>query len=281
LSETLVTDRGVLYYAVGEKYVREAISSAESLRRWMPKIATAIVTCGDIKAIAGSGVLDTVIQIDDAGFSFRDVKGLHRSPFERTIFLDTDTFVCGSLEDLFAILDHFDLAVAHDSVRLSPQLDAPHVPYQPAGVPSAFPEMNTGVVAYRNSVRVQAFFEEWRRLYCEQIASTTRPYHDQPAFTQALYRSDLRYATLTHEYNCRFNSGGHLASAVRILHGRHSDMDQVATELNATVGLRLFWYNRGSLFIHPAPNKIRTLLRLLRPDRMGALIRRHRDRYQS
>lgn len=36
------------------------------------------------------------------------------SPFEHTIFLDTDTFVCGDFSELFDLLDHFDIAMSHD-----------------------------------------------------------------------------------------------------------------------------------------------------------------------
>ncbi len=266
--------RGVLYYAVGEKYVREAIRSAESLRQWMPNIAIGIATGSLLESVPGANVFDEVVRIGDDGFSFHDVKGLHRTPFEQTIFLDTDTYVCRDIGDLFELLNHFDLAVAHDSVRFSPQLDSPYLAYVLPEVPAAFPEMNTGVVAFRNSEQVQAFFASWKQLYAEQCNGPIRPYHDQPAFTEALYRSKLRFTTLPHEYNCRFNSAGYLAYPARVLHGRHPDMPSVAEKLNAYSGPRIFWYNRGGLFVYPSRGGLRSTLSLMRPDRMFALLRR-------
>jgi len=40
------------------------------------------------------------------------------SPFNRTVFLDTDTQVCSEFFELFDLLDRFDLAVAHAPWRI-------------------------------------------------------------------------------------------------------------------------------------------------------------------
>ncbi len=40
------------------------------------------------------------------------------SPYEHTLFLDADTYICDNINELFDLLELFDLALAHDTFRL-------------------------------------------------------------------------------------------------------------------------------------------------------------------
>jgi hypothetical protein len=136
-----------------------------------------------------------------------------RSPFEKTLLLDTDTCVCADISGLFAVLDRFDLAMAHDRAYIH---DFP----ADTGVPDAFVEPNQGVVAFRRCDAVQRALQEALN-WTEKLRAQSGAYpYDQAPFRIALFHSHVRIATLPLEYNCRFASYGYLNGVVRILHGR-------------------------------------------------------------
>ena len=84
---------------------------------------------------------------------------MKNSPFAETLFLDTDTYVCGELSELFELLAQFDIAMTLDRRYYD---DFP----KDVGVPGSFCEFNRGVVAFRSSERMQAMLQaalEWAR----------------------------------------------------------------------------------------------------------------------
>src|SRR5215216_6245967 len=102
---------GIVYVATGKKYIEEATLSASSVKRWMPGVPITVFTD---QSSAGS-CFDTVVPVTSCGDGFKDkVLFMAQSPYDRTLFLDTDTYLCGSVQELFDLLGHFDLAMAHD-----------------------------------------------------------------------------------------------------------------------------------------------------------------------
>ena len=53
----------------------------------------------------------------------------------------------------------------------------------------------------------------------------------------------MRIATLTAEYNCRFPFPFFVCGTVKILHGRHPNLDDVAQKINSEKGLRVYKAN--------------------------------------
>ena len=112
-------------------------------------------------------------------------------------------------------------------------------------------------------------FENWlsfydqdvnaKRKWMEPASQELRLLHDQPALRKALYNSSLRMATLTPEYNCRFNMPGYVHGKVKILHGRHPDILGVAKVINGTVGQRLHILRLNALKIIDYSRKINPL----------------------
>ena len=71
-------------------------------------------------------LFEQVITIEDPQYSYVDkVNAMPLSPYNRTLFLDTDTYVYASLEHLFVLLDRFELAAAHDPWRYGYNLGCP------------------------------------------------------------------------------------------------------------------------------------------------------------
>jgi hypothetical protein len=221
---------GVLYVAIGLKYLEEAFVSLRSLRRYHPSIETAVVSDLPDKA---AEFFDICISLPDlpGGFGTK-VFALDHSPFERTVFLDTDTFVCGDISDLFVLLEKYDLAVAPDPARAVPYILV-------EGVPHAFPEPNTGVIAFNKSELVLGLFSLWKKYYSAQKYKVSG-WHDQPTFRRALYESAVSAVFLTPEYNARFIYPLFVAQEVKILHGRSDNLSAIAKTMNSRRWPRIY-----------------------------------------
>lgn len=229
---------GVIYVATGRKYIDEALQSMASLKAATPSVHVTLFSDEDVK----SPWFDELVRIEAAqerDETFRaaastlpmgminKVYYMARSPYDRTLFLDTDTYVVNDISDMFPLLERFDIAVTHAPHRSLKALKAPL-----AEVPASFPVLNTGVILFRRSERLSAFFSEWLRLYPDVKYAGC---NDQAPFREALYHSDLRVATLTPEYNYRFGKRLAINGVLKIIHGRHPNLPQVAKRADAIV----------------------------------------------
>lgn len=219
--------RGVIFVATGRKFADEAAASRESLRRHMPSLPVILWT--DAANDSLRAAFDEVRLVENPEHSFADkVAPLLESPFEKTLFLDTDTEVCEPLEDLFLMLDRFDVLAVHAPMRVTWP--------QPA-IPDGFVEVNSGVLVWRKNERTERVFRNWLMFYRAHKEATGQP-DDQPALRRALYESDVRLGILPAEYNFRTVLPGFAGRGpVRILHGR--DLKSVARRVNRYRGCRV------------------------------------------
>jgi hypothetical protein len=240
-------NQGVIYIATGRKYIDEALKSAASVKAANPSIHvtafsdaridsphidnTLIIDGASQRAPRPIAVVTDAKKIQAVGQSkgmLNKVYYMGRSPYERTLFLDSDTYVAGDIAHLFSVLDRFDIAVAHAPYR-SPRQPAERRRFYE--ISPAFVVMNTGVVLFKRSERSDAFFSEWLRLCQEEYNDC----NDQASFRTALYHSDLRIATLPPEYNYRFRKRLCINGSIKILHGRDPDLAAVARQADALV----------------------------------------------
>lgn len=219
---------GIVYIATGKKYIEEACKSAASLKNHMPKMPITIFSSEEIE----SSDFDRVVIIKNPKYGFYDkVANINKSPYDTTLFLDTDTWICHDFSEIFALLKNFDIATAHAPVRITYQIDE---------TPNSFPEMNTGVILFKKSPQINKLFDNWLTLFKEQMEQVVKPRHDQPAFREALFKSQLKVTTLTPEYNCRFIIPTFISGKVKILHGRCNDLSIVAKKINSKTTPRFF-----------------------------------------
>jgi hypothetical protein len=214
-----VADCGALYIVVGDGYEEAAVRSAQSLQRVMPDIPIAVATDGRI-----GGPFNHHVPLSETDGYRAKIVGARQTPFERTLILDVDTYVLADISDVFDLLDNFHMALAHAPGRMSLAFD---------DVPAAFPEFNTGVIAYRRNEVTTSVLDDWLREY-DRLAFSGGA-QDQPSFRRVVYReSALRIATLAPEYNQRFWMAGFFVPPIRILHGwaRESDYRRVAAAMN-------------------------------------------------
>jgi len=98
-------------------------------------------------------------------------------PFGQTIYLDTDTYVVDNIDELFDLLERFDIAAAH----------APGYTGDDRGPSEAFYELNTGVIPYRGTGAVGEFLAKWAELYARWFRSPPSRLAP-PASTSPLHR---------------------------------------------------------------------------------------------
>jgi hypothetical protein len=229
----------VVYVATGERHIREAASSLSSLWRHHSGSAVTMYVDGASRPHLRSWGLP--LSPDDEALEILD----HPNPTyswadkplalcqvgrqqERILFLDTDTRICGSVTEIFQLLDSFDLAAAHAPIRL----DSRQPDSLSRRAPVAFPELNTGVIAFRSTTVVAELFERWRSMHLGFLGSMSRRIlGDQATFRVALFESKIRFTVLPPEYNCRVSFPSYVHGPVKIIHGRGPELEQVERQL--------------------------------------------------
>lgn len=232
---------GLVYIATGEKYLLEATRSATSAKKMMPDIPISLWT--DKLEGSDTHCFNFVSILKNPQYSHIDkIRPLLESRYEKTLFIDTDTYFVGSVYEISELLDNFELAYAQAPLRISPGENNII-----EDVPICFPEANTGVIAYRKSEPVIQLINEWARIFTAQLESKNPPDHDQPAFRKALYSSRVRSAVLTPEYNFRtiipaFKGTGR----VKILHGREPSLSRAVANVNNSENITIFDFTLNS-----------------------------------
>ncbi|KAH8063361.1 hypothetical protein JL722_2529 [Aureococcus anophagefferens] len=115
------------------------------------------------------------------------------SPFKVSIFLDTDTAPCHSLETLYTqlratdsngLLDVYDVLMvpAREAVRAGPASKASWAE------PAAWTQLNSGVIVWSSRAITKKLWQRWIALYCSE--SSTKDFNggDQHFLSQALLR---------------------------------------------------------------------------------------------
>jgi hypothetical protein len=240
---TVYDECGVLYVASGASYVKEAIASATSVKKLHPSLRICLISDQSVNVKS----VDLYLKMDAPEHGFIDkIAALKQTPFTRTLFLDSDTVALSSLDGVFALLDRFDIAVAHEPARFL---------YPIGGVPDEFPELNTGVLLYTRSAQMDAFVDDWLDRYRDEnskkLAVGLPLWHDQISFTKALWASDLKVWILPPEWNYRAPFPQFLCGAVRIFHGRLKNSNSDLTFVNKDCNGRI---------MNPNPRRIWSML---------------------
>ena len=209
--------RGILYIATGKKYVDEAIISAISCKKHNHHPIALITDSADY--ILPDDLFNNVI-VKPAIFSYKDKLLLRHSPYEQTIFLDTDTYIADTLDDLFRILDYREFAVHQADEGY--EFDMPEVS-------SAMPEFNTGVIAFKLTENVLNMLDVWEKSFDIIPAITTDQYH----LRKTLYASEVKFAVFSSAYNFIIYYPNFIIQKVKVMHGRPVELlPGIADDLN-------------------------------------------------
>src|SRR6185437_10736298 len=110
----IISKEGVIYYATGKKYLKQAIYSCKTLKKHNRISATLFtdkIGSDILKEIPSSKVFD-VIRIFDLKYKplKTKIQILALTPYEHTLFIDTDTEVRGDVFKPFEYLKEYDFA---------------------------------------------------------------------------------------------------------------------------------------------------------------------------
>lgn len=231
MSDTLneqTPSRGILYIATDDEYLEEARESAARVSELMDH-PIAVIAHRDVD----DPVFDHVIIDDSPTETFAEKpRNFRRTPFDETLYLDTDTYLVDDVSELFDVLEGHDLAVAPSQSNDLVQ-----------GVPAPRTQYNTGVVSYGSNEAVREFFSNWERIY-QEWHDERGIVEDQPSFLKAVYESDMDVFTLSIRYNIRLFSPGAIQGDAKIVHGRsNTGIENAAQLINGSSKFRAFFRN--------------------------------------
>lgn len=183
--------------------------SAESVKQVMPDIP---ITVFSDELIESPYINECVIVDPATDPAEYPIKYLTETPYSRTIYLDSDTYISEPIFELFEVLDSFDMGIVMDPIHSNISNDT-------SDTPACFPMFNTGLIAFRECERIMDLFKQWLANFREYDSKT-----DQKAFRNAVYDSGVQFVTLGPEYNCLYGAyPGYLNGSVKVFHGRLVD----------------------------------------------------------
>ena len=176
----MADSEGVIYLVSGPRsYLGELRTSVLSLRRNEPDLPVTVFSASGIRKDLR---VDHVHYDNELHPLQQKVDVLAKSPYARTLFLDTDTTVLAPIRPVFDYLDAHGFAAAHASLadysvrppRLSAMVD-----------PTQF---NTGVLCFDDSPGTRRLLERWRNAVFAQDPADMWPGHhcDQTYFNQLI-----------------------------------------------------------------------------------------------
>jgi len=201
-------------------YLPLANRSACSLKKYMPDLPITLFT--NIK-LNITYPFDNIVEIPEPVQDVWVTKFdcLLKSPYEYTLHMDADTYVCDKLDEVFNSLDKFDLA-ATMSVSWNTR------PLQ--NVPSCFPELAFGVFWYRKNSNVENFLKLTKFYLGKRLGGC-----DEPWVRLALYKSDVKFYVLPWEYNCLYTHPAYLFDKVKVFHGHSKTIVEDAEIINTKI----------------------------------------------
>lgn len=242
-----MTKRAFFWVAWGQKHLEEAYVSTESVKRLMPDIPRFLYTRRKEQAAGcGAGLFDGVLAPSFSGRLKHAHPMLHGlryrvdavnqlADFDELFFLDSDTYLCKPVYELFEMLNRFDFMMSL-SAGLRLRNGGPRMP-------DSFPQYNSGVVIFKSDERGVAFHNRWLDLYMEhryQFKNT-----NQRPLREAIWTDEtgLLFYVLPAEYNLRFRTGGWVSKTVMILHGRSDKLSypEVEAIVNERAGRMRSW----------------------------------------
>lgn len=218
-------EQGIVYVAFGDKYHHECRRSLTSVRKTSPAVRVAVITDREWEGAPQPDLF--VIRPRVEGFRCKPLYIHEASPFERTLFLDTDTVIARDIEPVFGLLRHYDIGVRFGG----PQLN------EPDGL-ELHTQCSSGVIVFRKSAAVEALFADWLETYEAAVgahqSADRRGLNDQRYLAIAIARSAARPAHLAEYLNFGLFETIATPSPPVVYHSRKPFIEAVAAHVNGT-----------------------------------------------
>jgi hypothetical protein len=203
---------GFLYVANRPKFIEEALISVRSLKRFNNEPVCLICATG-LQTEGLRESFDVVLEREDLHrYTYLSkIIGMQNSPFERTIFLDSDTFITDKISELFELLDLVDLSTTLEQKIHTSKLS--NLKYR-----NIFPEFNSGVIVYRNTSIMKKVFSDWLQFCLDRKIG-----NDMPGLREAILINfeNIKFSLLPNCYNQHgFATMLQLDQKVKVIHER-------------------------------------------------------------
>ncbi|NEV65002.1 glycosyltransferase family 8 protein [Thiorhodococcus minor] len=209
-----IFDSGILYCCFGEHFISQAIYSATSVKKYNPSIPIAIYTNRTDIAMEKQ-CFDIIIEgyhKESLERIFLNPKRMHSSkiisltstPFDKTLYIDTDSVCNGDLSEIFLLLRHFDFVFTNEDIsereydeNLKRTAPVRLISIQGRG-------LNAGVFGYSLSNNSKQFIEEWIKSFLikaqkDPDSGSWQGVNDQAALNESK-KTDITYATIPNYY---------------------------------------------------------------------------------
>jgi hypothetical protein len=161
-----------------------------------------------------------------------------RSPYDRTCFLDSDTYFLADFRPSFDILDYFDLAMALAPAYITPtRSDGTSLP--------GCAVYNSGLILFKKNELTERLFDRWCYWQEQALDDPQFTGADQETLMRALLDVPCRVGALQNTWNARTPSHERFSGPVRLIHGRHQDFEAIARDINITSDVRVWIPNTG------------------------------------
>ena len=158
---------GAIYIITQDsRYRGLLLNSAASLKRVMPDLPITVFSQFPLE----SSDFERVIRVEASQDGFYDkTLFFQQTPYERTLFIDADTYIVEPVPELFTMLDQFDFAATHEEYLNTDWWNR----YPRPDIPPSFPEFNTGILAYKRSPQMDSVLKDWSRALSVVLLKTT------------------------------------------------------------------------------------------------------------
>lgn len=237
----MMDEIGYVYAVCGAtSFLREAVTSAISLKRADDNAHVTLITT---PSLADQGqaepAFDDVVVVDNetvdgcdvdwqTGLSFKAATIYEYSPYEHTLYLDSDTYVIDDCRGLFELLNYFDFC-------LSKVPGGGNSFTKNGREVTGYNGYNSGVILFRKSPQNKKLHRDWREKF-----ETGDFWGDQQALTHALLESEVTPYVLPNNWNARFGKFENFGGRVHLLHGRHTNLEYIANRINVTSSNRVW-----------------------------------------
>jgi alpha-N-acetylglucosamine transferase len=203
---------GYLYVANQRKFINEAIVSAQSVKQYS-NLPIALVTTSELVDFEIKSFFDQIVIVSELKEHtyLSKIIGVQNSPFENTIFLDSDTFVCSDISELFDLMKIVDIATTQEVKKHTHEFSG-------MSFKNIFPEFNSGVIVFRKNEITTNVFKDWL-----QICIDLKIRIDMPGLREAILKniSQVKFSIIPEEYNSHgYKTMVILNGEVKVIHER-------------------------------------------------------------
>lgn len=222
----------VVFYVIKQE-CENVLLSAESVKNHTSDVDVMLVSANrQITFLVENDAIDEAMIVPEHGSSnwqlartfhiATALKTMFGLGYKKLIYMDCQTLMCSSIEDIFDMLDYFEFMGVHSPDRYSS--DTVH------DVPNAFPEIGIGMNPMRNTNSVRMMWSEmceWYTLH-EEIYGD----NDQGVLRDILWKytwcdDGPRLYVLPPEYSFRLGYSYFVNGEVKVIHGNDANCRKV------------------------------------------------------